>query len=85
MPIREKTSLQHTDQLASFGSLQRLQALIDVWTRVFQRASPLEWLDSLFVVLLENHSKKRFGVATYFCFILKGENKIRKKNPKCDS
>ena len=38
-----------------------------------------------FVVLLENHLKKRFGVATYFCFILKGKNKIRKKNPKCDS
>ena len=36
-------------------------------------------------VLLENHLKKRFGVATYFCFILKGKNKIRKKNPKCDS
>ena len=34
-----------------------------------------------FVVLLENHlKKKRFGVATYFCFILKGKNKIRKKN-----
>ena len=29
--------------------------------------------------------KKRFRVATYFCFILKGKNKIRKKNPKCDS
>ena len=28
--------------------------------------------------------EKRFGVATYFCFILKGK-KIRKKNPKCDS
>ena len=38
-----------------------------------------------FVMLLENHLKKRFGVATYFCFILKGKNKIRKKNPKCDS
>ena len=39
-----------------------------------------------FVVLLENHfKKKRFGVATYFCFILKGKNKIRKKNPKYDS
>ena len=33
----------------------------------------------------ENHLKKRFGVATYFCFILKGKNKIRKKNPKYDS
>ena len=33
-------------------------------------------------MLLENHfKKKRFGVATYFCFILKGKNKIRKKNP----
>ena len=38
------------------------------------------------VVSLENHlKKKRFGVATYFCFYFKRENKIRKKNPKCDS
>ena len=29
--------------------------------------------------------RKRFGVATYFCFYFKRENKIRKKNPKCDS
>ena len=30
--------------------------------------------------------RKRLGVATYFCFIFfKMENKIRKKNPKCDS
>ena len=29
MPIRDK-SLQHTDQLAQFGSLQRLRALIEV-------------------------------------------------------
>ena len=37
-----------------------------LWSRVFQRASPLDGRDSLFVVLLENHLKKRFGVATYF-------------------
>ena len=29
--------------------------------------------------------RKRLGVATYFCFIFKGKNKIRKKNSKCDS
>ena len=29
MPIRDK-SLQHTDQLAPFGSLQRLWALIEI-------------------------------------------------------
>ena len=29
--------------------------------------------------------KKWLGVATYFCFIFKRVNKIRKKNPKCDS
>ena len=28
---------------------------------------------------------KWLGVATYFCFIFKRVNKIRKKNPKCDS
>ena len=59
-------------------------SLLQVWTGAFQRASPLDGRDSLFL-LLENHLKKRFGVATYFCFILKGKNKIRKKNPKCDS
>ena len=40
--------------------------------------------DSLFVVE-KPFKKKRVGVATYFCFILKGKNKIRKKNPKYDS
>ena len=29
--------------------------------------------------------KNWLGVATYFCFIFKRVNKIRKKNPKCDS
>ena len=28
--------------------------------------------------------KKGLGVATYFCFIFKGKNKIRKKTLKCD-
>ena len=49
----------------------------------FSLASPLYGRDSLFV--FEKPFKKRFGVATYFCFILKGKNKIRKKNPKYDS
>ena len=44
---------------------------------------PTRWRDSLFVV--GKPFKKRFGVATYFSFILKGENKIGKKNPKYDS
>ena len=47
---------------------------------------PLDGRDSLFVVLCwKTILKKWFGVATYFCFILKGKNKIRKKNPKYDS
>ena len=29
--------------------------------------------------------RNRLGVATYSCFIVEGKNKIRKKNPKCDS
>ena len=41
--------------------------------------------ETRFFVVLKNHLKKRFGVATYFCFILKRKNKIRKKNPKYDS
>ena len=49
----------------------------------FSRASPLDGRDSLLVI--GKPFKKRFGVATYFCFILKGKNKIRKKNPKYDS
>ena len=28
--------------------------------------------------------RKRFGVATYFCFIF-NEKKIKKENPKCNS
>ena len=54
-----------------------------VWTRVFHHVRPHSMGETplfVFVVLLENHlKKKRFGVATYFCFILKGKNKIRKK------
>ena len=46
---------------------------------------PLKRRDSFFVLLEKPFKKKRFRVATYFCFILKGKNKIRKKNPKCDS
>ena len=52
----------------------------------FTRLRPHSMGETRFlVVLLKNHLKKRFGVATYFCFILKGKNKIIKKNPKCDS
>ena len=29
--------------------------------------------------------RKWLGIATYFCFIFKRVNKIKKKNPKCDS
>ena len=57
-----------------------------MWTRVFQHASPLEWARLAFCFgVVGKPFKKRFRVATYFCFILKGKNKIRKKNPKCDS
>ena len=62
--------------------LQDLDSMV-VDTR-FSTCVPTRWARLAFL-LLENHFKKRFGVATYFCFILKGKNKIRKKNPKCDS
>ena len=61
-----------------------------LWTRVFRStcASPLDGRDSLFVVLLENHFKKkkpffkkRFGVATYFCFYFKREKQNKKEKP----
>ena len=49
----------------------------------FVTCVPTRWarLTFLLLLLLENHLKNRFGVATYFCFILKGKNKIRKKKP----
>ena len=45
--------------------------------RIFHScAFSLDWRDSLFdICYVENHLKKRFGVATYFCFILKGKTK----------
>ena len=47
----------------------------------FTRASALGGRDSAFCVVGKPFKKKRFGVAIYFCFILKGKNKIRKKKP----
>ena len=48
---------------------------------------PTRWARLAFFVVCcwKTILKKRFGVAIYFCFISKGKNKIRKKNPKCDS
>ena len=34
---------------------------------------------------LDFYFEKWLGVVIYFCFIFKRVNKIRKKNPKCDS
>ena len=50
--------------------------------RVSTHAFPL-WRDLL--VIFKIDFLKVFGVTTYFCFILKGKNKIRKKTLKCDS
>ena len=36
------------------------------------------------MTILVFYLKIVFGITTYFCFIFKGKNKIRKKNPKCD-
>ena len=54
---------------------------------LFQCASPLDGRDSAFCFLLlfENHLKNGLESPLIFIFILKGKNKIRKKNPKCDS
>ena len=42
----------------------------------FTRVRPHSMGETRFlVVLLENHLKKRFGVATYFCFIFIGKTK----------
>ena len=51
----------------------------------FDHVRPHSMGETRFFVV-ENHlKKKRFGVATYFCFYFKRENKIRRKNHKCDS
>ena len=47
---------------------------------------PLNDKTSFFICLMKIwFFFKRLGVTTYFCFIFEGKNKIRKKNPKCDS
>ena len=56
----------------------------DIVDQRFSTCVPTRWARLAFCVV-GKPLKKRFGVATYFCFILKGKNKIRKKNPKCDS
>ena len=53
---------------------------MSLWTRVFHVRPHSMGGTRFLLLLLENHlKKKRFGVATYFCFILKGKNKKRKK------
>ena len=47
---------------------------------------PTRWRNSIFYLKIWFLLIKNWlGVATYFCFIFKRVNKIRKKNPKCDS
>ena len=53
--------------------------------RIF-KCVPTRRRDSLFYLFSKKLIfRKRLRVATYFCFIFEGKNKIRKKNPKCDS
>ena len=57
-----------------------------LWAPHFARCVPTWWRNSLFYLFSENLIfRKRLGVTTYFYFIFEGKNKIRKKNPKCDS
>ena len=49
---------------------------------ILHNAFPLDDMTRFFYLFGENLIfKKRFGIATYFCFIFKIKNKIRKKNP----
>ena len=56
-----------------------------VYGPAFFNVRPHSMGETRFLLCVGKPLKKRFGVATYFCFILKGKNKIRKKNPKYDS
>ena len=58
-----------------------------MWTPHFDRCVPTRWWKLVFFILFGENLifRKKLGVATYFYFIFKGKNKIRKKNPKCDS
>ena len=58
-----------------------------MWTPHFDRCVPTRWRKLVFFILFGENLifRKKLGVATYFYFIFKGKNKIRKKNPKCDS
>ena len=51
----------------------------------FHHASPLDGRDSLFCVFVGKPFKKTVWSRHLFLFYFKGENKIRKKNPICDS
>ena len=51
----------------------------------FSRAFPLDDMTRFSFICENLIFRKRLGIATYFCFIFKGENKIRNKNLKCDS
>ena len=52
--------------------------------RIF-RVRPHSMGQTGFFVYFEKPFKKTVWSRHLFCFILKGKNKIRKKNPKCDS
>ena len=53
---------------------------------VFSCAFPLDGVTRFFYLFSEELIfRKKLGVTTYFYFIFEGKNKIRKKNPKCNS
>ena len=71
--IKEKNALERlttscvnsSDQLAdTFTKSLKGPTIKYMWTRIFQRASPLDWRDSFFCVIGKPFKKKRFGVAT---------------------
>ena len=75
-----RTSYGHFEfTVMPFGLTNALAAFMDLMHRcgpaLFNACVPTRWARLAFFVLLENHLKKRFGVATYFCFILKGKTK----------
>ena len=77
----------HSPQLKfKFDPLKIPSGVAILWTPYFARCIPTWRRNSLFILFGENLIfRKRLWVATYFCFIFKGKNKIRKKNLKCNS
>ena len=65
--------LRQKDKMRNNGKLNECKTkeqIVFLWTRVFQRASPLNGRDSLFIVLLLENHLKRNGLESPLIFVL---------------